>query len=279
LWEKSFISTSRGKFECFIQGEGEPICISHLYSEFNDLGYYFADSFINDFKVYLINLRAAGNSCSAEKEEQLSMNESIEDLEAIRKALGIEFWSFAGHSTGGMLGLVYASIYPQSLSRLMVGGAAASKRFTEHEGSMYCPNSPLNTRLREIFSVFKSKDASVEEKRQASREWTNMSIYHLEKRDEYFQKPSSGRVVQERLDYFSFHDLPTFDILHKLTQVRIPSIVYCGRHDAQCPLVFSKEISAALPNSTLYIYEDSNHIPYLEEKEKFIEMVSDFKGL
>ncbi|MFE4354513.1 alpha/beta fold hydrolase, partial [Peribacillus butanolivorans] len=76
-----------------------------------------------------------------------------------------------------------------------------------------------------------------------------------------------------------FNDLPNYDIQNELYQVTIPTIVYCGRYDAQCTLVFSEEINAGLKNSKLYIFEKSNHVPYLEEKEKFLQMVSDYKGL
>lgn len=149
----------------------------------------------------------------------------------------------------------------------------------EHEGSIYSPRSPLNKKLKKIFAVLKPPDSTTEERRNANREWTNMTLYNIERWDEYFKKPSSGKVVQKRLDYYSFNDLPNYDIQTELYQVTTPTIVYCGRHDAQCPLVFSEEINAGLKNSKLYIFEKSNHFPYLEEKEKFLQMVSDFKEL
>nr|WP_311282483.1 hypothetical protein [Peribacillus simplex] len=79
MWERMFISTSRGKFEIFTKGKGEPVCITHLYSEFNELGYYFADTFVDQFKVYLINLKEARNSCKAGLEEELSMKETSKE--------------------------------------------------------------------------------------------------------------------------------------------------------------------------------------------------------
>ncbi len=279
MWEKQFVDTSRGQFEIFTEGNGEPICVTHLYSEFNELGNYFADAFIGKFKVYLINLKEAGNSCRAIEDDELSMRESCLDLEAIRIALHFEKWSYAGHSTGGMLGLYYATLYPLSLSKLLVGGATASNKYMEHEGSMYSPKSPLNIKLKEIFSVLNSPNSTIEERRNANKEWTNMSLYNTERRDEYFLKPSSGKVVQRRLDYYSFCDLPKYNILNELSKVKVPTIVYCGRYDAQCPLSFSKEISDNLMYSRLYIFEFSNHFPFIEEKDKFIDMIFDFKEL
>ena len=229
MWERVFINTTRGKFEVFTQGEGEPVCITHLYSEFNELGYYFADTFVDHFKVYLINLKDAGNSCKSVIEDELSMEETTKDLEAVREALNYDKWCFAGHSTGGMLGLMYATIFPVSLKKLLVGGAAASKKYMEHEGSMYSPRSSLNKKLKKIFAVLKSPDSTIEERRDVNKEWTNMSLYNIEKRGEYFKKKSSGKVVQKRLDYYSFNDLPNYDILHELHEVTIPTIVYCKK--------------------------------------------------
>ncbi|MFD9626589.1 alpha/beta fold hydrolase [Peribacillus muralis] len=277
MWKRQMIITALGEFEVFVQGLGEPVCITHLYSEFNELGYYFADTFINDFKVYLVNLKGSGRSSKPVVGAEMSMKESVVDLEAIREELGLEQWGFAGHSTGGMLGLVYATCFPDSLSKVMVGGATATNKYMEHEGSMYSPSSPLNKKWKEIFTILESSDQTTEIKRSANREWTDMSLYDKRKREGYFQQPSSGRVVQRRLDYFSFYDLPNFDIRDELTRVRIPAIVYCGRYDAQCPLNFSEDIDVRLKNSKLYIFEESNHFPYLEEKEGFMTMVSDFR--
>ncbi|MDQ0160757.1 alpha/beta fold hydrolase [Alkalibacillus salilacus] len=279
MWDQQFIHTERGEFEVFTQGTGEPLCITHLYSEFNELGNYFADAFVNDFKVYLINLKEAGHSCRANTDTELSMKETVKDLDAIRDALNYKSWGFAGHSTGGMLGLVYALSYPDSLTKLLIGGATATKTYMDHEESMYSPNSPLNKKLKQIFSVLKSPDSTKEERKEANREWGEMSLYNPDRWDEYFSKPSSGKVVQQRLDYFSFKELPDCEIQDQLHTISVPSIVFCGRYDAQCPLVFSQDISRGLQNSNLYVFEKSNHFPFVEEKDQFADMVSDFKRL
>lgn len=279
MWTRKMVSTKRGDFEVFVCGEGEPLCVTHLYSEFNERGDYFSDRFVNQFTVYLVNLKETGSSSRVKDDKELSMKETVKDLEVLRKALNVEKWGFAGHSTGGMIGLVYGASYPESLTKLMVGGAAASQEYMEHPGSIYSRQNPLNPRLREIFSILKSKEASKEEKAKAGREWTEMSLHHPEKFDEYFAKPSSGRVVNRRLDYYSFQELPEYDIREDLKNIGVPTIVYCGRHDAQCPLDCSKEIHDLIPASKLYIFEHSNHVPYLEEQELFDRMVADFSQL
>ena len=279
MWEQRMIKTERGSFELFEAGNGEPLCVTHLYSEFNERGCYFADMFVNDFKVYLVNLKETGNSTEVKHEDELSMRETSKDLEAIRMALGYDHWNFAGHSTGGMLGLVYAADHPDSLKRLIVGGASATNAYVENQESIYCDKNPDNDRLKEIVSMIKSQDSTKEERVQAGREWTEMSLNDPDRYDEYFSKPSSGKVVQKRLDYYSYTELPTFDIRENISDITTPTIIFCGKFDSQCPFVYSEEIFQLVPNSAFYIFENSNHSPHLEEKEKFSEMVKDFNCL
>ncbi|WP_409276194.1 alpha/beta fold hydrolase [Neobacillus sp. SCS-31] len=279
MWQRELISTVRGTFEVFVCGSGEPLCITHLYSEFNERGNYFADMFTQSFKVYLVNLKEAGYSIKVYNDKELSMEETVLDLEALRSALNIEKWGYAGHSTGGMLGLVYASSFSDSLTKVMVGGASASRGYMEHSGSIYCGNNPLNPRLKELLSIIKSAESSREERMKAGREWTEMSLYDPGKFEEYFSKPSSGKVVQKRLDYYSFTELSAYDMRERIRQIRIPAMVFCGEHDSQCPVDFSKEIAELIPNSKLYIFQKSNHVPFLEEREEFQKMVGDFSIL
>ncbi|BCB05136.1 alpha/beta fold hydrolase [Bacillus sp. KH172YL63] len=273
MWKQKLISTERGDFEIFTAGSGEPLCVTHLYSEFDERGYYFADRFVEDFTVHLINLKEAGKSTGVKDAYEMSMSETSNDLEAIRTALGFADWNYAGHSTGGMLGLVYAANHPDSLKRLIVGGASATKGYMEDCNSIYSEKNPANKRMKEIFSILSSPHSPKIERQQAAREWTELSLNHPDRFDEYFSKPSSGKVVQKRLDYYSYSELPTYDIRRELTRIKTPTMIFCGKYDSQCPFVFSEEIFHLVPNSTLYIFENSSHAPHIEEREKFCGMV------
>jgi proline iminopeptidase len=226
-------------------------------------------------KVILVNLKECGNSDRITEDNELSMKESVEDLESIRASLCFDKWSFAGHSTGGMLGLVYAINHANSLDKLIVVGATASNKYMDSIDSIYCRENPKNHRLREIFSILKSVDTNNEAKVQAAREWTEMSLHHPERWDEYFSKPSSGRIVHSRLDYYNKH-LSAFDIRSSLNSVKTSTLVMCGKYDAQCPLTFSEEVHHLVPGSKLHIFKDSNHSPHLEEPESFLDAIKSF---
>lgn len=49
----------------------------------------------------------------------------------------------------------------------------------------------------------------------------------------------------------------------------VPSYIYAGKYDAQCPLKFGVEIANLIPNAMFTTFEQSNHNPFSEEEEKF----------
>lgn len=273
MWEKHVIETNRGQFELFKKGEGEPLCVTHLYSEFNQNGNLFANSFSHKYSVYLINLTGCGNSTEGKGNDKYSMDASVKDLEAIRESLGYQVWSFAGHSTGGMLGLKYAIQSQASLKRIVVGGLCASADYMRHPGSIYCVENPNNKRLREIFAVLKDPKATIDERKAVSKEWTMMSLYNKAVYDEMINRPNSGKTVSKRLDYYSNKELPNYDLKPLLSFIRVPTYIYAGLYDAQCPYEFGVEAAELVKTSTFKVFHQSNHYPFIEEEEEFKHFV------
>lgn len=275
MWETNYIHTDRGLFEYFTYGHGEPMAVTHHYSEYNSNGNLFGAAFAEHYKVYLINVRGAGKSERAVHEDEFSMLETVKDLEAIRKALDLNKWGFAGHSTGGMLALVYAIQFPDSLTKIIVGGAAASKAYGEHPDCIYSTQNPNYERIVYIMDRLSQDEVPLEERQKLGYEWALMS-YHLEENlKRSMTKPNSGKTCGPRLDYFRKIEYPNFDLTKQLQGIVVPTFVYTGTYDSQCPLVFGKEIAAEIPDATFWEFKNSNHFPFAEEEEKFGSFVKE----
>lgn len=274
MWEKQIIETNRGSFELFKKGQGEPLCVTHLYSEFNDNGNLFADSFTTNYSVILVNLAGCGNSTKGTGDDAYSMESSVKDLEAIRESLGYEVWSFAGHSTGGMLGLQYAIQSPHYLKRIIVGGLCASADYMHHPGSIYCVKNSNNKRLKEIFAVLGNPNSSLDERRAVNKEWMMMSLFNKEAYEEMLRRPNSGKTVSSRLDYYAYKELPTYDLRPLLKEVKVPTYIYAGLYDAQCPYEYGVEVANLVSTATLKAFNRSNHNPFIEEEEEFNQFVA-----
>ncbi|WP_142343342.1 alpha/beta fold hydrolase [Bacillus cereus] len=274
MWIQQMIHTKRGTFELFTKGSGEPLYITHHYSQFNETGDYFADVFTATHRVFLINLRDAGNSLKANSEKELSMIETIHDLEAIREALQLPTWHFAGHSTGGMLGLLYAITYPHSLQSLVVVGTAASN-YTETPFCIYHPAHPQFHYMQKLIENLKNPHLTDEERKELSTKRTKLSLYKPENYNSYFCKPINKTMSVSRMNAFA-NEYPSFDLRENLPSIQTKTLITCGSHDVQCPIQYSIEIHDGIRNSIFIPFENSNHYPFLEEAAQFTSTTQTF---
>ncbi|MFD3445960.1 alpha/beta fold hydrolase [Microbacteriaceae bacterium 4G12] len=275
-YEQKIIHTERGSFEIFIRGNGKPLCITHLYQEFSISGSAFADCLSSFYKVILVNLKQAGNSAKARNSNELTMSETVKDLESIRTALGYPKWSFAGHSTGGFLGLTYATSKPEVLDSLILCASSASKEFVNSGDCIY--NFKTGQHRKEVSKIFFSlmlPFASKTKKSIATKKLIELSLYKPEKYNEYFSEQPFSKIIKKRMRAYN-KDLKTYDVRDQLKHINLPTLILCGQHDVQCPVLYSKEIHTLIPDSKLVIFEDSNHFPFIEEKESFITAVREF---
>ncbi|MGM7682989.1 alpha/beta fold hydrolase [Cytobacillus sp. Hm23] len=274
-WEREHLLTERGVFEIYKKGNGEPLCVTHHYSEFNETGDYFAETFTQFNKVILVNLREVGNSEKANEPYQLSLLETVFDLEAIRESLGFERWGFAGHSTGGMLGIIYGIYFSNHLNFNVIVGAAAREYMTFSMDCIYNSAHPQFQRMQELSELLKKPNLSIEERNELKVARTKLSLFEPARYDEYFSLNISKEMSAIRLNYFS-REVQVYDVTKKLKLITTPTLIICGRYDVQCPIKYSLEMSKNIPNSVLIIFEKSNHYPFLEEAQLFIEEYSSF---
>jgi len=75
-----------------------------------------------------------GKSDHAKSAKEYTFAREVEDLEGLRKALGLSQINLLGHSFGGMVAQAYALKYPQSVRRLLLAD-------TFHGGKMWQANN------------------------------------------------------------------------------------------------------------------------------------------
>lgn len=274
-WKQLIIDTERGIFEVFTKGEGPPLCVTHHYSVFNETGDYFAEMFTPFCTVYLVNLREAGQSVKAEQPYQLSMLETIFDLEAVRNSLGFDQWLFAGHSTGGMLGVIYGIAAAESLTGLLLVGAAARDYAAFSSDCIYNEAHPEFQKMQDLLEALKREELNPEEKKELAIQRTKLSLHQPDRYPHYFNAEHTKSISAMRLDFFS-RELPIFDVTRKLDSISVPAWIACGEHDVQCPLLYSLEMNERIPGSQSAIFSNSNHYPFLEEKSKFVQEARSF---
>jgi len=81
------------------------------------------DRLARSFRVVLVDRRGTGLSDRAD--QQQSTLAGVEDIEAVRRALGVERVWLLGNSVGGAIAIEYASLFPTRVEGLMLYGTGA----------------------------------------------------------------------------------------------------------------------------------------------------------
>jgi proline iminopeptidase len=84
------------------------------------------------YRIILFDQRGCGRSWphASDLETDLSVNTTwhlIADMECLRAKLGVERWMLFGGSWGSTLGLVYAEMYPERVSEIVLWGVAMTR--------------------------------------------------------------------------------------------------------------------------------------------------------
>jgi proline iminopeptidase len=64
-----------------------------------------------------------------------------------------------------------------------------------------------------------------------------------------------------------------WDLTARLDEISAPTLVLVGKDDFICPPSRAKILQEGIPNSEMVVFENSGHIPYIEEPEGFFEAV------
>lgn len=155
----------------------------------------------------MIDQRGVCRSEEITEDEAFGLNDLIEDCEELRKVLQVEKWSVIGHSFGGYVALLYASIYPSSIKKIIFEGptfdfALTSRALLQKTGHLL--NKYGKEAVAEESLAYSSSNASSEELLEAyirlsdeleEKEWRytiirkmgQMRVYIVMKSGKYFQ--------------------------------------------------------------------------------------------
>jgi proline-specific peptidase len=228
--------------------------------------------------------RGTGNSDKANR-ATYTIDANVEDLENLRRALGFERVRVLAHSWGGILAQAYILKYPNAVTKLILADTFSSIGDLQATFDRMSNAMPPETRALceeyERAGLYKDGDAYPAEYQAAldiAYEPINISIPS----PEYLQN-SFARIAYdvyrtmwgEESEFRITGTLKDFDFYPRLHEIRVPTLVIAGASDMPTPAMAQKTVDA-IPNAQLEIFEHSRHFPFLEEPEKFVQVVGEF---
>lgn len=222
--------------------------------------------------VYLDH-RGSGRSQTGDP-ATYTLENNIEDLEALREHLGLERIAVLGSSYGGMVAQGYAIRYPERVSSLILVVTAPSFRFLA-DAQRIVNERGSEEQKRVCQLLWDGGFESEEQQREFYRlmmPWYS-TTYDPATFDESWERSRRSYICLNR----GFGDfLRTFDFIEQLPTITCPTLVIGARHDWICPVQHSELIAQRIPRAHLKIFEKSGHSAAADEPEAFLAAVRGF---
>jgi proline iminopeptidase len=221
--------------------------------------------------------RRADMLSSRSSHETAPIDEMADDINALRRKLGLERVTLLAHSFGGAIALNYALRYPANTKRLvLVGTSAMIESPAEVERRIVKGFSP-----QELSAYRSSEGASA-----AATPCERVRKQYRALYPHYFHRLPDAKSL-DRGVYSAYFDALArklvlasdeggFDVRAYLDRIKVPALVLAGRHDVVTPLEQATEMAEAMPRSKLVVMENSGHFPFFEENYMFTEWVRQF---
>lgn len=224
-------------------------------------------------QIVYVDHRGQGRSARGPK-ETYTLDNNVEDLEALRQHLGLRQVIVYGASYGGMVALAYAARYPQNVSYLIAAVTAPDSRFlATAKRALAERGTPEQVAFGDILwaGAFRSDE-------QLKDYFEQMGPLYSLKFDPELAAKRRGRgtVSYEAINVAFGGFMRDYDLRPELPRITAPALVIGARHDWICAPEYSEEIAKLIPNADLRIFEHSGHSVLVDEHQAFIDVVRGF---
>lgn len=232
----------------------------------------------DDMQLVYIDNRGSGRSAKG-PQSSYSLKNNVEDIEALRKHLGLEKIMVMGASYGGMVALEYARRFQENLQALLLVVTVPSYKYIEKAKDIVkVKGTPEQIEMAQVLW-----DGAFESSEHQAKYYEVMAPLYSHS----FSDTPEARLARENggkranRSYEALNEgfggfLREFDVIDFLPVIAVPTLIMAGRHDWITPVEASIFMSEQIPNNELVIFENSSHSVLKDEYGKFIETVGKF---
>jgi L-proline amide hydrolase len=232
-------------------------------------------------QVVFYDQLGCGRSARLDGRDDWSLAVFLEELDAVRVAAGLERFHVLGHGWGGMLALEYTLRAPPGLESLVLSSAIASVPQWRAETTRLVAELPIEIEAERGHEPVASAagpgyrpavDAFF--RRHLCRMWPWPAC--LERSLACARAhPQAHHALLGPSELEPGGLLCDWDITARLGEIRYPTLVLSGRHDLTPPTM-AAVLYQGIPDAQWVVFEQSSHVPHLEEPEHFLEVLDGF---
>ena len=274
-FREATVLVPRGSIYYKVMGKGQPIILVHggpgldhryMFQAFQDLA--------KDYRVIFYDQRGTGASQCKLSDRSVTIEQFVEDLDAVRRHLGLRRINLLGHSWGGLLAVHYTVRHPQNVRSLMLANSSgltgeSQKAFFENLDSMRTPEE------KEELESLKGK-ADQESLQRHNELYMRPYFYDPSKIALLSYEPSKLTAENnERVRTLIWRQLLDYDLRPQASRLHIPTLVIHSDRDV-IPLEVAEETAETIPRSELVVMQDVGHYSFIEDPTEFFKEIRKF---
>jgi proline-specific peptidase len=261
-------------------GQGVPLLILHGGPGSTHIVLTVLEQLGDERRVVLYDQLGSGNSSQPSDPSLWTVELFLAELANVRAALGLDQVHLLGHSWGGMLAQEYALTQPDGLVSLVLSSTLSSAALWREESLRL--RAALPPEIREPLDAHEAAGTTDDPEYEAAI--FGFLHRHLCRLDPW--PPVVDEVIRStNLEVYNTMWGPSeahptgvlagWDVTPRLSEIKVPALVLCGRYDEATPRQ-AETIANALPDAELVVFEQSAHIAPVEETELYLATVRDF---
>jgi proline-specific peptidase len=264
------------------RGAGHPLIVLHGgpgldHRMFGD----YLDPLGDALRLLFVDQRAQGRS-DRPSEDTWTLEQMAADVTGLARTLGLDRYAVLGHSYGAFVALQHAVDFPGAASQTIVSSGMPSVRFLAGLDETLAAFEPVELREQVTSSWERERHVqTAEEVAELLRD--QLPFQFRDPQDDalfadYSRRTSGAVYSPEVLRRFSNEDYGGIEVEDRLGEITQPVLVLAGRHDRTCPVAGAEAIAAGIPQGELVVFEQSAHMTFVEENERYLEVVRGFLG-
>jgi proline iminopeptidase len=243
-------------------------------------------------RLVFIDERGSGKSEKLEDARAYTVENMVEDAEAVRQALQLGNIALLGHSCGGVLAQAYAFKYSRNLTHLILCSTFySSSKMNEVFHRMMANMTPeLRERIEKMEKAGLFGHGKEYEKHRYTSEymiaaWGEGYFPYLyqNRPDPNYDPVASGNMAWDVYlqmwgghgEYVISGNLKSVEYADRLSSINVPTLITVGDHD-ECAPSLSEDINKAIVGSRLVILPKSGHMTFVDQPNLFNRSVNEF---
>lgn len=229
-------------------------------------------------RVIFYDQLGCGRSDKTGKPEMYTVDLFVEEVDAVRQALGLERLHILGQSWGGMLAMSYALTQPRGVASLIIESSPASMPLWVAEANRLRADLPPDvqaTLLRHEQVGTTDSPEYVE----AMQVFYDRHVIRTKPMPDFVARafemisPEVYNTMNGPSEFHVIGTLKEWDITDRLGEIALPTLLLSGRHDEATPTIMGK-LHEGIEGAEWTLFEESSHMSHVEEEERWMSVVN-----